>query len=763
MFVLKLKLKVYKLKMFLNIFKIFLFILFQFFLLFSSTYAEIVKKIIITGNDRVSNQTIQMFSGVSLNDNLDSNDINQILKNLYDSSFFEDISIKLTNNTLIIDIKENPIIQNIMFEGIKSKSIEEKIKKNLELKSRSSFNKILLEKDKFKIVSTLKDMGYYFSNIDVYVDILDSNKVDVKYNIILGDKVKIKKITFLGDKIFKNRKLKSLIISEEYKFWKFISGKKYLNENIVSFDKRLLKNFYLNKGYYNVKINTSFAKLINNEEFELIYNIVPGKKYFLNELSLKLPSDFDNDNFNNLVLFLTELKGEPYSIKLVEKILEKIDIITLSDQFETISSSVIEDITDNKINLIFSIEETDKSFVERINILGNNITRENVIRNQFEIDEGDPFNEILTKKTINNIKSLNFFKNVNYKISNGSSQDLKIIDLTVQEKPTGEISAGAGVGTSGGTVTFGIKENNYLGKGLTILSNFTLNEESLKGIFSVENPNFNNSDKSVYFSAEATETDRLSAFGYKTSKTGFSIGTDFEYLDDLNVGIGNSNYYEKIDTDTTASTRQKSQEGNYWDSFLNINFDYDKRDQKFQTTNGFRSSYYLDIPIISETSSLTNTYAYKTYKEFYEDNVSSFSLYLKSTNSITNKDVKLSERIFIPSNRLRGFERGKVGPKDGNDYIGGNFAASLNLSSTIPKILENSENTDFLIFLDAANIWGVDYDSSLDDGYELRSSIGIGLNFLTPIGPLSFTLAEAISKSNTDVTESFRFSLGTTF
>jgi outer membrane protein insertion porin family len=763
MYVLKLKLKVYKSIMFFNTFKIFSSIIFSYFLMINLTSAESVKDILIKGNDRVSNETIQMFSGVNLDDDLNPNDLNLILKKLYDSGFFDEISINLSNNSLVIDIKENPIIQNMTFEGVKSKKLNEKIKENLNLRSRSSFNKILLEKDKFKIISNLKDFGYYYSNVEIYLENLENNKVNIKYNIDLGDKVKIKKVTFLGDKIFKNRKLKSIIVSEEYKFWKFISGKKYLNESIVSLDKRLLKNFYLNKGYYDIKINTSFAKLVNNEEFELIYNINAGKKYILNDLSLELPSDFNDNNFKDLVAFLKNLKGEPYSIKLVKKILEEIDIVILSDEFETISSSVVENLEDNKINLVFKIEETKKIFVERINIYGNNITRENVIRNQFEIDEGDPFNEILTTKTVNNLKSLNFFKNVNYKVIDGSSEDSKIINITVDEKPTGEISAGAGIGTSGGTVSFGVKENNYLGKGLTLLSNITVNEESLKGLFSIRNPNFNNSDKSVYFSAEATETDRLTAFGYKTNKTGFSFGTDFEYLEDFNVGVANSNYYEKIDTDSTASVRQKSQKGNYWDSFINFNFDYDKRNQKFQPTDGFRSTYYLDVPIVSETSSLSNTYSYKNYNELYEDNVSSFSLYLKSTNSITNKDIKLSERIFLPSNRLRGFESGKVGPKDGNDYIGGNFAAALTVSSTVPKILENSENADLLIFLDAGNVWGVDYDSSLNDGDEIRSAIGIGLNLLTPIGPLSFTLAEPISKSDSDITESFRFNLGTTF
>ena len=429
----------------------------------------------------------------------------------------------------------------------------------------------------------------------------------------------------------------------------------------------------------------------------------------------------------------------------------------------SVNASVEEKIVSDKINLIFTIDVSQQSIVEKINIFGNNVTRENVIRNQLEIDEGDYYNEILANKTINNLKSLNFFKTVKSEVLDGSDINQKIINISVEEKPTGEISAGAGVGTNGGTVSFGIRENNYLGKGLTVQSNLTINEESLKGLLSVSNPNYKNSDKAVYFTAEATETDRLKNFGYKTNKNGFTIGTNFEYLRNFRIGVGNSHYYEKIDTDSTASTRQQAQEGNYWDSFLNFRLDYDTRNQKFQTSDGIRSRYFLDLPLLSETASLTNSFDFKSYAELYENNVSTFSFFLSATTSIKDENIKLSERIFLPSNKLRGFERGKIGPKDGDDFIGGNYAMALNFSSTIPKILENSQDIDVLIFLDAANVWGVDYFDGNDEGSELRSALGIGVDWLTPIGPLSFTLAEPLSKANTDKTESFRFNLGTTF
>ncbi len=731
--------------------------------LLGPVYSEVVKKINVNGNERVSKDTIIMFSSIKINDEINQKILNNSLKLLYETNFFENVSYSFENNILKINVIENPIINTISFEGIKSNTIKEKISKKLKLKSRSSFNINLLNKDKEHIQAELKNLGYFFSKIDISTIDLGDKKLDLIYKIELGNKAKIKKINFLGDKIFKDKRLRNIIISEEYKFWKFISGKKYLNESIIQLDKRLLKNFYLNNGYYDAEIKLSFAQLVSDDEFELTFNIQPKNKFYFNELKIDIPADFDPNNYIELKQLFEDLKGAPYSLNTVEKIIDKIDLISVNDQFESVKASVNEEIINDQINLNFLIEKTEIYFVDRINIFGNNVTRENVIRNQLEIDEGDPFNDILHTRSINNIRSLNFFRNVNSEVIQSENSKDKIINISVEEKPTGEITAGAGFGTSGSTLMFGVKENNYLGKGIGLDANMTVSEESLKGLIGVTNPNYKNSDKSVYLNIQATEEDQLTNFGYKSNKAGFSFGTDFEYLRNLNFGIGTSSFYENIDTNSSASARQKKQKGNYWDTFLNLRFDYDVRNQKFRTTDGFRNIYAINIPLLSETNTLTNSINYKVFKELFEDNVTSASLIIKSANSLSNNDIKLSERLFVPSRRLRGFENGKIGPKDGADYIGGNYMATLNFSTTLPQILPNAQNTDFLFFFDAGNVWGVDYDSSLEEDLKIRSAVGIGVDFYTAIGPLNFSLSQPISKADTDKTETFRFNIGTSF
>tara|TARA_B100000963_G_scaffold127798_1_gene111575 strand:+ start:2440 stop:4686 length:2247 start_codon:yes stop_codon:yes gene_type:complete len=724
--------------------------------------AEIIDKINIEGNQRISSETIKMFSGVSIKSDLSENDLNKILKQLYNTNFFDFVSVKVEDRILIIKVRENPIIQNIDYIGIKSSEMLDDLKKNILLKSRSSFNQVFLEKDKENIKSFLKNKGYYFSRIEILIDELEDNKINLTYNISLGEKAKIRKITFIGNKIFKDKKLKSVILSEEHKPWKFLSGKKYLNKSLIDYDERLLKNYYLNKGYYNVVINSSFAKMTDKESFELIFNIEANSKLFFGNLNIDLPSDFSKTNYDRVEKFFKKLENEPYSINRIEDIVEKIETITINEQYESIKANIKENIIDDKININFKIEETEKFFIERINIFGNNITLESVIRNQIEIDEGDPFNQILYAKSINNIKSLNFFEDVNGQIIDGDEFNTKVVNITVTEKATGEIFAGVGTGTEGTSFSFGVKENNYLGRGVKVDSNLNVSDERIKGKFIVSNPNYKNSDKRIDLALEATSIDRLGSSGYKSNITGFTIGTQFEYLDDFRLGLSTKNNIERIDVDGSASVKQKKQEGNYFDSFIGLDFIYDKRNQRYQTTSGFLSDYNVNLPVLSDTNTLTNVYNYKVFKELYENNISSFSFLFKGASSLSGDDIKLSERMFIPGRKLRGFETGKIGPKDGSDFIGGNYVSTINASTSLPKILENVQNVDIVMFADAANIWGVDYDSSLDKS-GIRSSVGIGLDWLTPVGPLTFSFAKPITKEATDIEETFRFNIGTSF
>ena len=263
--------------------KILLLILF-FSSFFFNSYAEKINKINIIGNERISKETIIVFGEINLNDDYDINKLNIILKKLYDTNFFKDVNINISNNVLNVSVLENPIIQNVQIKGIKAKKLKEPIFDSLALKKNNSYNEYSVKKDRDLFLNILKSNGFYFAEIKLDVVENDNNTVSLIYNVDLGKRAKIRKIKFIGNKIFKNRKLFRIIVSEEDKFWKFISQNKLLNQSRINLDTRLLKNYYRNKGYYNVKVESTFAELLDDGMFDLTFNINAGQKYYFNNL-----------------------------------------------------------------------------------------------------------------------------------------------------------------------------------------------------------------------------------------------------------------------------------------------------------------------------------------------------------------------------------------------------------------------------------------------------------------------------------------------
>ena len=630
-----------------------------------------------------------------------------------------------------------------------------------------SFTEGQLKKDITLIKNILKTNGYYFAKIDSSLIKNDElNSVRIKLEIDQGKKAKIKEISFIGDKKIKDKKLLEIIASEEHKFWKFISNKVYLNQSTIELDKRLLENYYKNRGYHKVKVLNSFAEFQSDGNFQLVFNIDSGNQHFFNNLKLNLPADYNKTDFKKIDKIFDKLKNEKYSLNDFNLILEEIDNIASARLYDFIDAKVDEEIVEtNKINFTFNIIDSDKFYVERINILGNFQTYEEVVRNKFIVDEGDPLNTLLYNKSIDRIKGLRLFKTVNGEIKDGSNENLKIIDITVEEQPTGEISLAAGVGTSGTVIGGGITEKNFLGRGINLATNIELSEETIKGNFIYSKPNFAYTDNTLFTSLNATTNDFLTDYGYKVSETGFSLGTEFEQYENLFFSPDLSFSIEDLETDSTASEQLRKQQGNYQDFYFNYGIEYDQRDSVYNPTSGNKISFYQELPVVSDNNEFSNTFIFTQYKNLNKasEMIGKASFFIKNINTLDQSDVRVSKRAKVPYNRLHGFEKGKVGPVDNGDYIGGNYVSTLNLSTNLPGILSTMESVDFSYFIDIANVWGVDYTSTIDKSSKWRSSTGIGMNLLTPVGPLSFSLSQPITQIATDKTESFRFNLGTTF
>ena len=633
----------------------------------SYSFAEIVNKIEIIGNERVNSETIKIFGEVAINDDLNSDDLNNVLKKLYETNFFENVNLSLNNSILRITVVENAIVQNLIIKGIDNNNLKEKISDTITIKEKNPYLENKVKNDLNNVRNLLQEVGFYFSSVDILKKDNSNNTIDLIFEIDLGDKAFINEIVFLGDKKFKKRKLLNIITSEENKFWKFISNKKLLNKQRIELDKRLLVSFYKNQGYYNVSILDEAIQFDDEQNFKIIFNIDSGKKFYFGNFSIDLPDDFEKSYFEKIAKKLNKFSGEKYSFKVIEKMLTQIEKIANNKQYEFVNADIDEKLIDDKIDITIKLLNDEPNiYVKKINIFGNNVTIEDVIRNEFIIDEGDPFNKILFQKSINNIKSTNIFKSVDAKLVDTDNELEKTIDITVEEKPTGQISAGAGVGTSGASTSFGIQENNFLGKGIILDSNLSLSEETIKGLFSYTKPKFKNTDRDLILTVESQETDRLESFGYKTAESGFLIGTRFEQLEDFYIKPQFSIYYETLDTASTASSLLKKQEGDYLDALFSYSLQLDRRDQSYQPTDGYLSTFYQSLPLnIEDNQTVVNSYEIKNYYEYFDDLVASISIFSKAANSLGEDDARLSDTLYLPPSKLRGLQSGKVGPTEG--------------------------------------------------------------------------------------------------
>ena len=727
-------------------------------------HAEILKKVEVYGNERIIKDTIIVYGEIEKGKDYSQEDINNIIKKLYGTKFFSKIAVNFTDGILKITVEENPIINSIVIQGETATKFKKAILDSLSLKEKSSFIKSDVKNDLETIKTFYRSLGYYSPEVEARTQdaSIGKNNVNLIFVVEKGDRQKISKIYFIGEKKIKTKRLRDVVASEEARFWKFISRNIYLNEQRVELDKRLLKNYYLSKGYYDVKILSSNVFLKEKEGIELTFSIDAGNRYRIKRISTNIDPVYDKSIFKPLESDFRKYAGEYYSPFKIQKILKNLDKIVDDNELQFVQHSVSETIDENFIDIEFKVFEGRKVQIERVNIKGNTITNEAVIRSELELDEGDPYSKVRLEKTIANLKSRNLFHSVKRKILDGSAKDLKILEITVEEKPTGEIMAGAGTGTDGTAFSFAIAENNYLGKGLKVDASIDASESSLRGGIDIIDPNYKYSGNLVSGGISSKKTDMTDS-GYENTLTSLNIGTRFEQYDNIFLSPNLELSFDDLEVDSTASDSLKKQAGSFADLIFSYGIEKDSRDRSFMPTDGSIIGFTQGLPLYAdEQASVYNSFTVNKYHGFNDDVIGAVKFYAAAIVGVDD-DVRLSRRLHIPSKRLRGFGSRQVGPKDGGDYIGGNYATALNLEAALPNLLPEGTQTDIAAFLDFANLWHADYDSAVAQSSKLRSSIGFATNMYTPIGPLNFVIAQDLSAADSDSTQTFKFQIGTSF
>jgi outer membrane protein insertion porin family len=726
-------------------------------------FAEI-KKINIVGNVRVNSSTIESLVDKKIS-NIDSIYINNLTKKIYDTDFFADVKISFNQEILSISVVENPIVNFFFINGIKDSDLDQ-VNKIITLKENSIFSSSKLKKDIEATKEFLNSAGYYQASIIPEVIKIDSNQINLIINIDKKELSKIKNIYFIGNKIFTSSQLLDVILTSESGWWKFFSTSA-LSEQKIEFDKQLLRDFYKSKGFYDAQIESAFASPDKNNNFSITFSINAGKKYKFGEFEIKKNSSLYKEQDISEIKNIGDklIKDQTYSTNIATKLNKEIESYLESKKYNNFEINIQEfKKNEEVINILLQLNDEQKILINKVNIQGNLITEEKVIRDNLLISEGDYLNLSKVKKSVDNLKSKQFFSKVEYKIQDSDKKNYKDFNLFVKEQPTGSLTAGIGYGTNGGLFEASINEKNFLGQGINF--NFTgqLSAEKISGEIGYIDPNFKNSNKELA-TYIYSESDDYSNTGYQNKRVGTKIATKYEIYEDVyfrpNLGL----QYDNLEVGASTSSLLKSREGSFKTLSVGYNFSFDKRDSRFNPTSGMTSYFSQDIStLFSDIPTIQTGIGSTFYKELINDKfIGSAKIRLANVVALDNKDVKLSDRIYSTTSDMRGFEPRGVGPVDSGDHVGGNNLATISLKSTFPNpVPENLRATSFLFF-DIGNVWGADYSDLISESSKIRSATGLAIDLMSPIGPLSFSYSIPLSKVSTDKEQKFLFNIGSSF
>jgi len=718
----------------------------------------------IQGNQRISQETINEIIDFKPGADYSFSNINNMQKELFKTGFFKNINIKIEKNNLIINVIENPIIDFFYIDGVKNNKREDLLYEKLSLGQNKIFSDSILKKDLELIREIYHQSGFFDVKIFPKISQLKNNSINLILDIDRGNKYKINKIFFIGNKKYKSSRLIDIISSSEHGWWKFLSSTTVVDKNRIDYDVNLLKNYYLDRGYYDVQILTSDINLVKSQSYaDITFSINSGSKYFFDKtLIIDDEKNLSNEHLERIKSLSNLYTSNYFSRREIKNLLDEIyEYLKLKKiEFIKLNTKILKT-DDGKIQLSIIVKKAKSNYVNMIDISGNTITEEKVIRRNLVFAEGDSFLSHKLKKSIDNLKSTGIFKDVTAKISE-KNDNLVDLDIKVEEQPTGSISAGIGLGSSGSTVTTGLQERNLFGSGNSLFSNVSLGTEKISGNVNLVQPDFKSTGNQLTTGLFAISTDYSNA-GYESSKYGVNTSIRYQVYEDIFLSTGLSLDSDTIDTSSKASALYKSREGQYLTLKGSYGIENDKRDSKFLPTSGYRYGFGQAMALPgSDIISFENNVFGSFYKPISDDYIFNVKSGFSSINSIDNNDVKLSSRKFLTQTNLRGFENQGIGPKDGKDHVGGNYSIYGSVSSTFPNPLPDKWNAKSIFFIDSGNVWGVDYNSSLDSD-KIRSSTGVSLEWVSPLGPLSFTLAETISSAPGDLEESFSFKIGSSF
>lgn len=730
--------------------------------------AQRINQIRIEGSERIDPSTVMTYLEIQSGDEFNSYNMNKSIKTLYATGLFADVVLYQEGQDLVVKVVENPIINEIAFEG-NDKIKDENLLSEISLRPRTVLTRTKVQADTERLLDIYRLSGRFAAKVEPKIIKLDQNRINLVFEIDEGPETRIRKVNFIGNSRFSDSQLESVISSKESRWYRFLTSNDKYDPDRLAFDSELLRRHYLNHGYADVQIESSTAELSTDEkDFFLTFIVNEGERYKVN--NIEIVSRIPELSGSQLVDAITFEKGDWYNAEEVER-----SIVELTERagnlqyaFVDIRPGIQRDRENNLVDITYTINESNKVFVERIDINGNVRTLDEVIRREFTLVEGDAYNRAKLTKSEQNVRNLDFFETVSVEERPGSTPDKTVIDVNVQEKSTGELSVGAGFSTNDGPLAeFRIREKNLLGRGQELAFSTTLAGERTEFDLSYTEPYFLKRDLSAGIDLFRITRDQ-DELAYDLKRTGAGLRLGYPVARDMRQTLGYRIEKNDIqDVDPLASFFIRAQEGERTTSAVSQQLVYDTRDNILDPTEGLITRFTTEVAGLGgDAKYIQNRLGANYFYPLRDQWVLSLLGETGYVFGYGDEDVQVNERFYLGGNTLRGFERSGVGPRDigTDDSLGGNIFYRGSVELGLPSGLPEDLGVRTHIFSDFGSLWDVDDSAaSIEDENSIRLSVGAGVSWRSPLGPLRVDLATPILDEEYDKDEVFRFSFGTSF
>jgi outer membrane protein insertion porin family len=728
----------------------------------------VIQEIRVEGNQRIEAATIRSYMTVAPGEPFDPAKLDQSLKNLFATGLFDDVSIRREGDDVVVSLVENPIINRIAFEG-NLRLDDDVLTSEVQLRPRVVYTRSRVQNAVSRILELYRRNGRYGATVEPKVIQLPQNRVDLVFEINEGPLTEIERIVFIGNEAFDDGDLRGVIQTKESAWYRILSTDDTYDPDRLAFDQELLRRFYLARGYADFNVRSAIAELTpDGNSFVITFTVDEGEPYEFGAIAIDSRlRDLEPEQLRALLQTET---GETYNADQIEN-----SILALTEEIGELGYAFVEinpvptkDEANRIIDLTYVINEGSRVYVERIDIVGNVRTLDEVIRREFRLAEGDAFNTALLRRSRQRIQDLGFFETVELATLPGSSADKTRIEVEVAERSTGELSFGAGFSTSDGPLgDIRLSERNLLGRGQSLSASFTISARTQEIDLSFTEPYFLGLDLAAGFDLFRRETDFQSEGSFDQTTTGGTLRASYPLTERLRHGLRTTIREDQISgVSDDASVFIQDEEGAALSALVGHTLTYDVRDTQFLPSDGYLIRFDQSVADFgADTRFLRNELLASYYYPFFPDwviNLATRGGYIHGLG----EDVRLFDRFFLGGDTLRGFKFAGVGPRDTttDDALGGNLfytgSAELRFPLGLPEELRIFGRT----FVDAGTLYDSDASGpQVEDSSEIRAAAGVGLSWLSPLGPISVDWAEPFLENPEDQTENFRVNFGTRF